>query len=74
MKKIVAGLSVAALALALAACGSKTDDAAVNAQLGNEAVLNDELPADANLALGNGDEAALPANVIDGNTATANAL
>lgn len=74
MKKIVAGLSVAALALALAACGSKTDDAAANAQIGNEAVLNDELPADANLTLGNGDEAALPVNAIDGNVATANAL
>ena len=79
MKKIVAGMSAAALALSLAACGSKTDtanDSAINAELGNDAALNDLLPADENgAAIDNGDAGALPLNAVDGNAAaTTNAL
>jgi hypothetical protein len=80
MKKIVAGMSAAALALSLAACGSKTDtanDTAINAELGNDAALNDLLPADENgAAIDNGDAGALPLNAVDGNAAatTTNAL
>jgi hypothetical protein len=75
MKKIVAGMSAVALALSLAACGSKTDtanDTAINAELGSDAALNETLPADENLS----DVGALPLNATDGNvaTATANAL
>lgn len=77
MRKIVAGMSVIGMALALAACGGKTtaNDSAANLDVGNETVFNDELPADANLsAIGNGDEAAFPANAVDANGATANTL
>jgi hypothetical protein len=80
MKKIVAGMSAVALALSLAACGSKTDtanDSAINAEIGNDAALNDVLPADENgAAIDNGDAGALPLNAADGNgaAATTNAL
>ncbi|MEG8040394.1 hypothetical protein QP166_13945 [Sphingomonas sp. LR60] len=70
MKKIVAGMSAVALALSLAACGSKTDtanDSAINADLGNDAALNETLPGDENLS----DVGALPLNATDGNVATA---
>lgn len=76
MKKIVAGMSAMALALSLAACGSKTDtanDTAINAELGNDVALNETLPADENLS----DPGALPLNTADGNVvgaATTNAL
>lgn len=83
MRKIVAGTSVIGMALALAACGSKTtaNDSVANLEVGNEAVFNDDVPADANLsAIGNGGEAALPANAgetalpANAGGATANAL
>ncbi|MGK6322132.1 hypothetical protein ACMGDM_03500 [Sphingomonas sp. DT-51] len=70
MKKIVAGVTGMALALALAACGSKTsNDTAANDTLANETVLNEELPADGNFsALGNGEDVgALPANATGDN-------
>ncbi|MEH3123392.1 MAG: hypothetical protein PGN16_15680 [Sphingomonas phyllosphaerae] len=76
MKKIVAGMSAVALALSLAACGSKTDtanDTALNAEVGNDVALNETLPADENLS----DAGALPLNATDGNVAgaaTTNAL
>ena len=76
MKKIVAGVSAVALALSLAACGSKTDtanDTALNAEIGNDVALNETLPADENLS----DAGALPLNATDGNVAdaaTTNAL
>ncbi|GAA4221923.1 hypothetical protein GCM10022253_29190 [Sphingomonas endophytica] len=76
MKKIVAGMSAVALALSLAACGSKTDtanDTALNAEIGNDVALNETLPADENLS----DVGALPLNATDGNVAgatTTNAL
>ncbi len=76
MKKIVAGMSAVALALSLAACGSKTDtanDTALNAEIGNDVALNETLPADENLS----DAGALPLNAADGNVAgaaTTNAL
>ncbi|MBY9064794.1 hypothetical protein K7957_17795 [Sphingomonas yunnanensis] len=70
MKKIVAGVTGISLALALAACGSKTsNDIAANDTLANETVLNEELPADGNFAsVGNGaDLGALPANATGDN-------
>lgn len=73
MKKIVAGASAVALALAVAACGSKTEsanDSAINADVGIDAALNDTLPADENAT----DAGALPLNAADGNLTTTNAL
>ena len=76
MKKIVAGVSAVALALSVAACGSKTEtanDTAINADFGNDVALNDTLPADENLS----DPAALPLNAVDANVtdpATTNTL
>ncbi|MDR6788705.1 ABC-type oligopeptide transport system substrate-binding subunit [Sphingomonas sp. BE138] len=76
MKKIVAGVSAVALALSVAACGSKTETAnetALNADFGNDVALNDTLPADENAT----DAGALPLNAVDANTtdaATTNAL
>ncbi|KQN92984.1 hypothetical protein ASE95_10320 [Sphingomonas sp. Leaf231] len=70
MKKIVLGVSAAALALSLGACGSKTtaNDSAVNADFGNEIALNDALPVDENAStLDNAEAAALPSNAVDGN-------
>ncbi|WP_277981427.1 hypothetical protein [Sphingomonas phyllosphaerae] len=70
MKKIVAGATGISLALALAACGSKTsNDTAANDTLANETVLNEELPTDGNFAsVGNGtDLGALPANATGDN-------
>ncbi|MBW6531009.1 hypothetical protein ACYZX9_07155 [Sphingomonas citri] len=70
MKKIVAGATGICLALALAACGSKTsNDTAANDTLANETVLNEELPTEGNFAsVGNGtDLGALPANATGDN-------
>ena len=55
--------------LALAACGGKgAEPVAANDTLANETVLNDEVPADGNLAtFGNGADALPADNALGGN-------
>ncbi|PCG14594.1 MULTISPECIES: hypothetical protein [Sphingomonas] len=70
MKKIAAAVSMIAMSLALVACGKGAEPVAANDTLANETVLNDEVPADGNLAtFGNGADA-LPADI----TPTDNAI
>ena len=69
MRKIAVAVSVISMSLALAACGGKgAEPVAANDTLANETVLNDEVPADGNLAtFGNGADALPAANALGGN-------
>ncbi|MEE2916067.1 hypothetical protein COA17_00205 [Sphingomonas ginsenosidimutans] len=69
MRKIAAAVSVISMSLALAACGGNgAEPVAANDTLANETVLNDEVPADGNLAtFGNGADALPADNALGGN-------